>query len=158
MPPTPTDMSDWWVFIKDYGTHGIILFGLALLIIGAAGAYARQKIKRIMALVDSVELLVKTVDSATCEAKADRKLFLEYAEIQRRLNSEDHWHHCPVDKCPHLGALRHGIEKITEDVREFSSQAQDSRDRTRQSIDTIMRRIDEFSTAVIAAFRNGKSG
>jgi hypothetical protein len=159
---TPIDITQTIDAVRTYGAIFVfIVCPIALLICYLAYRYVRRWVDERTNHIVVVEAHVQDLPGLVNEIRETNKVFHEtfkrHVEDTDRLNSEEHWKHCQVDRCPYLQKhfAEHGeaLRDVVDMIRQFSGDATASRQFTQESINTIMRRFDDFATAMLALSR-----
>lgn len=85
-------------------------------------------------------------------------VFMQHVEDTERIASEEHWKFCQMDKCPYLQKYFEELRDQTQLINHFHENIKSSYKSMKESNSIMMRRLDDFSAAVMTWYRrNGNT-
>ena len=160
---TPVDMLDTFEAAHKYGT--IFVF-IVLPIVGVVLYLAYRQVKSWLdkqanlfeKLNSNCDIFTDMVEEIRGRAERVDGLIIKLSEDTERIASEEHWKSCTVDRCPYLQKFYSELKGATHLIQTFSDEARVSREGTKEAVNTMMKRIDDFAIAVIAALKKNSNG
>ncbi|MBI4962511.1 MAG: hypothetical protein HY913_04480 [Desulfomonile tiedjei] len=165
---TPGDLKDAVDAYRDYGWYagiGIPVLAFVLYLAYRYVLHLRDKVQnyltnveqRIEKITDAWVKNGKVVDQSVLTDEMRQAVqeireinqkfddvFMCHVEDTKRLADEEIWKHCPIERCPNLSQVLTFLEQVNRELKEFATEAQESRVQTRSSISDISTRIDKF--------------
>ena len=159
---SPGDVSDWIQWVEKYGPWGV--FGL--IVVGLIVLFAKKYVEGVYAkslkCLNDLKANVEAIKSVTDELKAledeDRGAFRACVASLEIMSSEEHWHHCPIERCPNLTEISTRLDKLMDELQDFVREARASRDQTNSQIQALFNVIKDLTHEIIAALRSRRNG
>lgn len=152
-----TDLFDLYHIFRDHGASAILVLAVVAGLIFIAFLFFRSKYDSWSEKMERVDMNLLLTREATDkllslleETHADLH---SMAESQKVIASEEHWKHCPLDRCPNLGRVNLKVDECLKVIEQFAQDGKNSRSETRAIVERIVEKQDALSNEIIAILR-----
>ena len=160
------------------GDHGLVLTGLILVILVLfyiIWYYLRKRWVEAVVLLgkwDQILLLLEvevlnsdnsmeTLKHLIIKFREEFKLYgINHSALTRRhqeestiISSEEHWKHCPIERCPTMQKLTNQVEDYRQWLHEYTEETKSTRELTRESINKLTNKLDFVTGELLLTLR-----
>ena len=83
----------------------------------------------------------------------DRDMCKQIIATNNHLANDEHWKHCPIDRCPNISVVRDALWRVEAEVLEFKKGAETSRQTTLEKVDSIEKSMKGFANEFISTHK-----
>ena len=160
------------------GDHGLVLTGLILVILilfYIVWYYVRKRWMEAGVLLgkwDQILLLLEveiensdnsmeSLKHLISKFREEFKLYeINHSALTRKhqeestaISSEEHWKHCPIERCPTMQKITQSVEEYRQWLHDYTDETKSTRELTRESINLLTNKLDYVTSELLASLR-----